>query len=59
LRNPWPEKEVAIYRNGQLWKRVKGKLLTFETRPGDNFTVVQKGANPEKFRRKITASTDE
>jgi hypothetical protein len=59
LRNPWRGKEVTIYRNGQLWKSMKDDVPAFETRPGDNFTVVQKGANPEKFRREITASTDE
>jgi hypothetical protein len=43
LRNPWPGKEVVLYRNGKRWRKVNEPLITFPTKTNDNFLVVLNG----------------
>jgi hypothetical protein len=53
LRNPWPEKEVALYRDGHKAENVKGALLNFKTRRGENIVVVPAGVEPSRFKQLI------
>ena len=46
LRNPWPEKEVTLYRNGEKAENLSGSLLRFLTTCGETITVVPKGVRP-------------
>ena len=53
LRNPWPDTEVTLYRDGSKWKDVRGALLKFETDRDQIFVVVPKGVPPSQFKRVI------
>jgi hypothetical protein len=55
LRNPWPETEVGLYRNGSKWKDMQGSLLKFETDKDQVFVLVAKGISPWQFKRVILA----
>ena len=55
LRNPWPEAEVSLYRNGSKWKDMQGSLLKFETDKDQVFVLVAKGISPWQFKRVILA----
>jgi len=48
LRNPWPEKEVTLYRNGKKTGNMSGSLLKFPTMTGETIVVVLKGTKPSK-----------
>lgn len=41
LRNPWNERDIRIYKNGKLWKSMKGSLITFNTDKGDDFVMTE------------------
>ena len=54
LRNPWGDQtSVTVYRGGRKWKDMDGSLLTFETRTGDDFVIVQQGSSPDQYRRVV------
>lgn len=42
IRNPWPGKEVTLYRNNKKWKTLKDDLLVFSTEKNDRFMLVSK-----------------
>jgi len=46
LRNPWPEGDATVYRNGQAAEGVSGKLLTLSTTAGERLALVPKGKVP-------------
>jgi len=48
LRNPWPRKEVTLYRNGTQAESLSGSLLRFSTMAGETVTVVIKGNKPSR-----------
>jgi hypothetical protein len=37
IRNPWPGKEIILYRNSKRWKNLKTDLLVFPTKKDDQF----------------------
>jgi hypothetical protein len=39
IRNPWPGKEVILYRNGKRWKKSSEDLVVFSTQKGDSFAL--------------------
>lgn len=43
VQNPWPGKELTLYRNGKRVNNISGSLLVLSTRPGDTISLVQKG----------------
>jgi hypothetical protein len=53
LRNPWPDTEVTLFRNGGKWKDMSGSLLKFETDRDQIFVVVPKGVSRSQFKRVI------
>ncbi len=57
VRNPWPEREVALYRNGLKEQDLKGSLLQFKTGRGENIVLVLPGGFPAQFKRKILAES--
>jgi len=56
LRNPWPaDKAVTIRRDGESWKTVDGKLVTFDTEAGARYLLLPSGAAPDSVRRTVPA----
>ncbi len=51
LRNPWPDREVALHRNGKNEQNIKGSLLQFKTGVGDKIVLVPAGVSPLQFQR--------
>ena len=39
IRNPWPGKEIVLYRNNKRWKTSKDDLLFFSTKKDDQFEM--------------------
>lgn len=39
IRNPWPRKEIVLYRNNKRWKSSKDDLVTFSTKRNDHFVL--------------------
>jgi hypothetical protein len=50
LRNPWPEGDVTLYRNGSKAEDLSGPLLQFATTKGERIVAVRAGTKPEKLR---------
>jgi hypothetical protein len=48
LRNPWPQKQVTLYRDGKETEEISGPLLKFPTMAGETITVVLKGTKPSQ-----------
>lgn len=48
LRNPWPENEVTLYRDGNKAESLSGSLLKFQTVAGETVAVILKGTKPSK-----------
>jgi len=48
LRNPWPEKEVTLYRNGEKAENISGPLLKFHTVKGKTVIIILKGTMPSR-----------
>lgn len=48
LRNPWPNDEVMVRRNGTDAALVEGELIPFRTEPGDELYLYENGAEPAK-----------
>jgi hypothetical protein len=40
LRNPWPEHEVTLHRDGKPAERLRGDLFRFPTRPGETLVLL-------------------
>jgi hypothetical protein len=59
LRNPWPGRQVTLYRNQEKWKDLNGSLLEFETVKGQTFVVVVKGTSPSQFKRVIPGGSEQ
>jgi hypothetical protein len=54
LRNPWDDRaKVTLYRNGTIWKEMRGPLLKFYTHKGQNIVVVQESVLPNRLKRII------
>jgi hypothetical protein len=53
LRNPWPETEVTLYRNGKKVESLNGSLLNFITRRGEDIVLVPPGVEPGRFEKII------
>jgi hypothetical protein len=51
LRNPWPDKQVTLYRDGKEAEDLSGPLLKFPTVAGETISVVLQGSEPS--RKKI------
>jgi hypothetical protein len=51
LRNPWRDQTtVTLYRNGIIWKEMRGPLLKFDTQKGQSIVVVPKGLLPVRLK---------
>ena len=48
LRNPWPGREVTVYRDGKRWRDTSAGLLRFETTVEEVVVVVPKGESPKR-----------
>jgi len=59
LRNPWPDAEVTLYRNGKKWKNINGSLLNFGTSKDQIFVLVPKGTFPSQFKRVILGENNQ
>lgn len=53
IRNPWPDHEAVVYRNGNRWKEGKTNLLSFTTSKHDRFILVKKGTTLEMFKTTV------
>jgi len=53
LRNPWPGREVSLYRNGQPAESLKGSLLEFRTQRGERLLLIPAGTRPEDVSERI------
>jgi hypothetical protein len=54
LRNPWGDRaKVTLYRNGTIWKEMKGSLLKFDTHKGQNIVIVPESESPDWLKRTI------
>jgi Glycosyl hydrolase family 95 catalytic domain/Glycoside hydrolase family 95, C-terminal domain len=53
LRNPWPDHEVTLYRNGKNERNLKKSLLKFTTSKGEKIVLVSQGNSPAQFKRTI------
>ena len=51
LRNPWGMSEVTLYRDGKKSESIRGPLLKFNTRQGEDFVVVRKGETLGQHRQ--------
>ena len=49
IRNPWPGKQVTIYRNGKKWLKRQEDLISFPTMKNDHYVMVVRGDFPDKF----------
>lgn len=45
LKNPWPQSQVTLYRNGKKSEALKGPLLTFSTQKDETIAVTRDGAS--------------
>ena len=43
IRNPWPGKQVTIFRNDKRWKNQKGDLLIFAANKTDHMLLIPAG----------------
>ena len=55
LRNPWPDREVTLYRNGKQSENMRGALLLFQTGKGESVVMPLPGSLPAQFKRVILA----
>lgn len=46
LRNPWPQEDVTLYRDGKKAEDLTGQVLIFQTYEGETIVVVPKGSTP-------------
>jgi hypothetical protein len=53
LRNPWPDAEVTLFRDGKNWMNMKGSLLRFETDRNQVLVIVPKGVSQRQYKRVI------
>ena len=44
VQNPWPGKELTVYRNGKRANNISGQLLNLSSKVGEIITLVPKGA---------------
>jgi hypothetical protein len=56
IRNPWPGKTISLYRNGVKTEELKGSLISFSTREGEDITIVRQGVNPDSLNDSIPLS---
>ncbi len=53
LRNPWGENaEVTIYKDSKKWKKMKGSLLSFDTKIGESFVIVHR-KSPDEYKQTV------
>jgi len=50
IRNPWPGKKVVVYINGKKQETLKGALLTFITKKGDDIVLLKSGISPKDVK---------
>ncbi len=48
LQNPWLEKTVTLYRDGNKAEDLSGSLLTFPTAKGETIVIVPQGSTPSR-----------
>ncbi|MBC9797202.1 glycosyl hydrolase family 95 catalytic domain-containing protein [Sinomicrobium weinanense] len=53
LRNPWPERNVIIYRNGEKTGSSRNGLIVLNTEINDRYIVVPEGTHPQELKRSI------
>ena len=58
MRNPWGETEVMLYRDGIKSENMKGSLLNFATRKGENILAIPTGTTPDQFKQTVLAKSD-
>jgi len=44
VQNPWPGKELTVYRNGKQSRNMTGNVLTLTSKVGERITLTPKGA---------------
>lgn len=50
LRNPWPDRDVAVYRSGIKAENLSGSLLSFPTKKGEIIIAVPKDAEFQNLK---------
>ena len=50
VRNPWPGKEVTLYRNNQKAEAFTGETFTFKTSPGEMIALSGDGLSPAQMK---------
>ena len=53
LANPWPSKDVTLYRNGKAGSDLSGALLEFDTAQGEVVVAAPKGTAPAALKRAV------
>ncbi len=55
LKNPWPQSEVTLYRNGVKAETLSGDVLAFDTAKGEKFLLLPPSQTPDQLNRAIPA----
>ena len=53
IRNPWPGREVLIFRNGKRWKKQKSDMLIMSAKKSDQLMIVSSGGNVDSIARSL------
>jgi hypothetical protein len=53
IKNPWPQSEVTLYRNGVKAETLSGDLLSFDTAKGESLLLVPPMTTPDRLSRAI------
>jgi hypothetical protein len=53
IRNPWPEAEVALFRNGKIDSTLSGELMDLKTSKNEHLVLLPKGFTIEEVKTQI------
>jgi hypothetical protein len=53
IKNPWPGKRVAVYRNGKQETVKNDERIILSTNKNDRLVLVPEGRTPQEYKRKI------
>jgi hypothetical protein len=53
MRNPWVEAQVQLFRDGKPAETIRGALLKFSTRQGEQLVLTQPGKTFAQLKRAV------
>ena len=53
--NPWPGKEITLYRNGNKAETLKGERFMFKTSKDERISLLPEGVSSDQMHRRIQA----